>query len=133
MKSILSNGAAPAIGPYSQGIQAGQILFISGQIPLDPSDSQLVSGGIKPQTHRVLKNLGAILKTAGVSFEHVVRTTVFLTDLQDFEAMNEIYSRYFSNVAPARSTVQVSALPKSAMIEIDAIAIIPKRVKDPNI
>ena len=129
MKAIRSHGAAAAIGPYSQAVRTGQFLFISGQIPIDPTEGQLVSDDIGAQTHRVLQSVGAILETAGASFEHVVRTTVFLTDLGDFAAMNEVYARYFRDLAPARSTVQVSALPKSARIEIDAIAVIPDAPK----
>ena len=126
MEAIRSEGAAATIGPYSQAVRTGQFLFISGQIPLDPSDGQLVSDDIETQAHRVLQSLGAILETAGASFEHVVRTTVFLTDLGDFATMNEVYAGYFGDTAPARSTVQVAALPKSARIEIDAIAVIPE-------
>ncbi len=126
MKAVRSDGAAAAIGPYSQAVRTGQFLFVSGQIPLDPSTGQLVSDDIGEQTHRVLQSLGAILETAGGSFEHVVRTTVFLTDLGDFAAMNEVYASYFGDPAPARSTVQVAALPKSVRLEIDAIAVLPE-------
>ena len=126
MKAVRSDGAAVAIGPYSQAVRTGQFLFVSGQIPLDPSTGQLVSDDIGEQTHRVLQSLGAILETAGGSFEHVVRTTVFLTDLGDFAAMNEVYASYFGDPAPARSTVQVAALPKSVRLEIDAIAVLPE-------
>ena len=116
--------AAKAIGPYSQGVRSGQFLFISGQIPLDPVTLELVSSDVISQTHRVLQNIGAILETAGGSFRDIVRTTVFLTDLQDFTAMNSVYATYFEESQPARSTVQVTALPKAANIEIDAIAIL---------
>ncbi len=126
MKAVRSDGAAAAIGPYSQAVRAGQFLFVSGQIPLDPSTGQLVSDDIREQAHRVLQSLGAILETAGGSFEHVVRTTVFLTDLGDFAAINEVYASYFGDPAPARSTVQVAALPKSVRLEIDAIAVLPE-------
>ena len=126
MKAVRSDGAAAAIGPYSQAVRAGQFLFVSGQIPLDPSTGQLVSDDIRKQAHRVLQSLGAILETAGGSFEHVVRTTVFLTDLGDFAAINEVYASYFGDPAPARSTVQVAALPKSVRLEIDAIAVLPE-------
>lgn len=126
MKAVRSDGAAAAIGPYSQAVRTGQFLFVSGQIPLDPSTGQLVSDDIGEQTHRVLQSLGAILETAGGSFAHVVRTTVFLTDLGDFAAMNEVYASYFGDPAPARSTVQVAALPKSVRLEIDAIAVLPE-------
>ena len=126
MKAVRSDGAAAAIGPYSQAVRAGQFLFVSGQIPLEPSTGQLVSDDIREQAHRVLQSLGAILETAGGSFEHVVRTTVFLTDLGDFAAINEVYASYFGDPAPARSTVQVAALPKSVRLEIDAIAVLPE-------
>jgi 2-iminobutanoate/2-iminopropanoate deaminase len=126
VKAVRSDGAAAAIGPYSQAVRTGQFLFVSGQIPLDPSTGQLVSDDIGEQTHRVLQSLGAILETAGGSFAHVVRTTVFLTDLGDFAAMNEVYASYFGDPAPARSTVQVAALPKSVRLEIDAIAVLPE-------
>ena len=126
MKAVRSDSAAAAIGPYSQAVRAGQFLFVSGQIPLDPSTGQLVSDDIREQAHRVLQSLGAILETAGGSFEHVVRTTVFLTDLGDFAAINEVYASYFGDPAPARSTVQVAALPKSVRLEIDAIAVLPE-------
>ena len=126
MEVIRSDGAAEAIGPYSQAVRSGQFLFVSGQIPLDPSTGQLVSGDVGKQTHRVLRSLGAILQAAGGSFEHVVRTTVFLTDLDDFAAMNDVYATYFGDPPPARSTVQVAALPKSVRLEIDAIAVLPK-------
>lgn len=125
MKAVRSDGAAAAIGPYSQAVRTGQFLFVSGQIPLDPSTGQLVSEDIREQAHRVLQSLGAILETAGGSLEHVVRTTVFLTDLGEFAAFNEVYASYFGDPAPARSTVQVAALPKSVRIEIDAIAVLP--------
>ena len=126
MKAVRSDGAAAALGPYSQAVRTGQFLFVSGQIPLDPSTGQIVSDDIREQAHRVLRSLGAILETAGGSFEHVVRTTVFLTDLGDFAAMNEVYASYFGDPAPARSTVQVAALPKSVRLEIDAIAVLPE-------
>jgi len=126
VKAVRSDGAAAALGPYSQAVRTGQFLFVSGQIPLDPSTGQIVSDDIREQAHRVLRSLGAILETAGGSFEHVVRTTVFLTDLGDFAAMNEVYASYFGDPAPARSTVQVAALPKSVRLEIDAIAVLPE-------
>jgi 2-iminobutanoate/2-iminopropanoate deaminase len=125
VKAVRSDGAAAAIGPYSQAVRTGQFLFVSGQIPLDPSTGQLVSEDIREQAHRVLQSLGAILETSGGSLEHVVRTTVFLTDLGEFAAINEVYASYFGDPAPARSTVQVAALPKSVRIEIDAIAVLP--------
>ena len=125
MEVIRTDGAAAAIGPYSQAVRSGQLIFVSGQIPLDPSSGLVVSDDIREQTHRVLKNLGAILAEAGASFVDVVRTTVFLADLADFALMNEVYGTYFRDPAPARSTVQVAALPKSVRVEIDAIAVLP--------
>jgi 2-iminobutanoate/2-iminopropanoate deaminase len=122
--SAVSTAAAPAaIGPYSQAIRSGDLLFTSGQIPLDPATGQMVSGGIAEQTERVLANLAAVLAAAGLSFAHVVKTTVFLKDMRDFATMNEVYARSFAaGTPPARSTVQVAALPKDALVEIDCIA-----------
>ena len=123
MRQAVATPSAPkAIGPYSQAIRAGSLLFVSGQIPLDPVTGQMVEGSIAAQTHRVFQNLGAILEAAGASFDHVVRTTVFLTDMNDFAAMNAVYATCFASPAPARSTVQVSRLPKDARVEIDVIA-----------
>ena len=123
MKKIISTSEAPgAIGPYSQAVRSGNFLFCSGQIPLDPKSGQIVSGDIAAQTRRVLDNIAAVLRAEGLSFNNVVKTTIFLTDLGDFQAVNEIYGSYFKQDPPARSTVQVSALPKGAKIEIDAIA-----------
>jgi 2-iminobutanoate/2-iminopropanoate deaminase len=123
MRQAVSTPSAPkAIGPYSQAIRAGSLLFLSGQIPFDPETGDLVSGDIAEQTHRVLKNLGAILQAAGASFEHVVRTTVYLADMDDFAAMNSVYATYFPTPAPARATIQAARLPKDARIEIDVIA-----------
>lgn len=125
MRQAVSTASAPkAIGPYSQAVRAGALLFVSGQVPLDPSTGQLVDGDIAAQTHRVFQNLGEILKAGGASFDHVVRTTVFLADMNDFAAMNEVYATYFTSPAPARATVQVSRLPRDARIEIDVIAAI---------
>jgi 2-iminobutanoate/2-iminopropanoate deaminase len=122
-KRVIESASAPkAIGPYSQGIAAGGLLFCSGQIPLDPSSGQLVEGDIKVQTRRVLDNLGAVLAAGGASFDAVVRTTIFLVDLGDFNAVNEVYGGYFQKAPPARVTVQVAALPRGARVEIDAIA-----------
>src|SRR5262252_8755180 len=113
MKRIISTSEAPAaIGPYSQAVRVGSTIFCSGQIPLDPKTGQMVSGDISAQTKRVLENVGAVLRNQGLSFENVVKTTIFLTDLGDFQAVNEIYGSYFKNQPPARSTVQVAALPK---------------------
>ena len=123
---ILSKQASPPIGPYSQAVRAsGPFLFTSGQIPLD-AEGQMVAGGISEQTHAVFSNLVAILKEAGTGLEQVVKTTVFLQDMNDFGAMNEIYSQYFSQPdPPARSTIEVARLPKDARVEIEAVALIP--------
>ena len=120
--AVSTTSAPPAIGPYSQAIRAGSLLFVSGQIPLDPETGRIVDGDLAAQTHRVLKNLGAILAAAGASFDNVVRTTVYLADMNDFPAMNEIYATYFSDPAPARATVQAARLPRDARVEIDLIA-----------
>ena len=121
-QAISSEGAPRAIGPYSQAVRAGSMLFVSGQIPLDPATGLMVDGDIAAQTHRVFANLRAILDAAGASFDHVVRTTVYLADMNDFNAMNEVYGTYFSSPAPARATVQAARLPKDARVEIDVIA-----------
>ena len=120
--SIFSPDAPKAIGPYSQAVRAGQLLFVSGQVPLDPVTGQIVDGNIATQTRRVFDNLGAVLKAGGRSFADVVRTTVFLADMNDFAAVNEVYGTYFSEPYPARATVQVARLPKDARVEIDVIA-----------
>ena len=123
MREALSTPQAPAaIGPYSQAIRAGGFLFVSGQIPLDPATGTLVDGDVTAQTHRVLRNLGAILTAAGTSFEHVVKTTVYLADMSEFAAMNEVYASYFPAPAPARATVQAARLPRDVRVEIDLIA-----------
>jgi len=123
MKKIISTSEAPAaIGPYSQAVRSGNFLFCSGQIPLDPKSGQIVSGDIATQTRRVLDNVEAVLKAEGLTFENIVKTTIFLTDLGDFQTVNEIYGSYFKQQPPARSTVQVSALPKGAKVEIEVIA-----------
>ncbi len=121
-KIVESSDAPKAIGPYSQAVSANGLVFCSGQIPLDPATGQLVEGDIKVQTRRVLDNLAAVLKAADVSFDAVVRTTIFLVDLGDFNAVNEVYGGYFQKQPPARVTVQVAALPRGARVEIDAIA-----------
>jgi 2-iminobutanoate/2-iminopropanoate deaminase len=124
MKKIISTSEAPAaIGPYSQAVGSGNLLFCSGQIPLDPKSGQIVSGDIATQTRRVLDNIGAVLKAEGLTFENIVKTTIFLTDLGDFQTVNETYGSYFKQQPPARSTVQVSALPKGANIEIEVVAV----------
>jgi 2-iminobutanoate/2-iminopropanoate deaminase len=123
VRQAVSTPSAPqAIGPYSQGIKAGSLLFVSGQVPIDPATGNIVDGDIGAQTHRVFRNIGEILKAGGASFDHVVRTTVFLADMNDFAAMNAVYATYFNAPAPARATVQVSRLPKDARVEIDVIA-----------
>ena len=122
---ISTKGAPAAIGPYSQAIRAAGLVFLSGQIPLDPANGQIVEGDTAAQTERVMKNLAAVLDAAGCTFDDVVRTTIFLTNLADFQAVNECYGRYFqAAAAPARATVQVAALPRGAKVEIDAIAIV---------
>jgi len=124
MKKIISTSEAPAaIGPYSQAVRNGNFLFCSGQIPLDPKSGQIVPGDIATQTRRVLDNVGAVLKAEGLNFENIVKTTIFLTNLDDFQTVNEIYGSYFKQEPPARSTVQVSALPKGAKVEIEVIAV----------
>jgi 2-iminobutanoate/2-iminopropanoate deaminase len=123
VKQPISSPDAPkAIGPYSQAVRAGQLLFVSGQVPLDPATGQIVAGDIAAQTRRVFDNLGAVLKAGGRSFADVVRTTVFLADMNDFAAVNDVYGTYFSEPYPARATVQVARLPKDARVEIDLIA-----------
>ena len=123
MKQAISSPNAPkAIGPYSPAIRVGQLLFVSGQVPLDPATGQMVEGGIAEQTRRVLDNIGALLEAADRSFADVVRTTIFLAEMNDFGAVNEIYGQYFSEPYPARATVQVARLPKDARVEIDVIA-----------
>ena len=121
-EALATDRAPQAIGPYSQAIRAGDLLFVSGQIPLDPATGAFVEGDIAAQTRRVLDNLAAILAAAGASFEHVVKTTVFLLDMDDFSAMNAVYATYVPTPPPARSTVQVSRLPRDVRLEIDVIA-----------
>jgi len=124
MRDVISTKDGPqAIGPYSQAIKANGFVFVSGQIPLDPVTNTLVSGDIAFQTERVLKNLSGILQAAGTGLEKVVRTTVFLKSMGDFAAMNEVYGRHFHSQPPARSTVEVSRLPKDVSVEIDVIAL----------
>ena len=123
MKKIISTTDAPkAIGPYSQAIKAGNMLFASGQIAINPSTSEMITGDIKAQTEQVMKNLESVLKAAGMSFGNVVKTTVFLADMKNFAEMNSVYAKYFAENPPARSTVQVAKLPKNAEIEIELIA-----------
>jgi 2-iminobutanoate/2-iminopropanoate deaminase len=123
-QTIATAGAPKAIGPYSQAIIAHGLAFLSGQIPLDPSDGKLVEGDVGVQTERVLENLKAVLEACGSSLARVVKTTVFLQDMSDFSKMNEVYGRYFTADPPARSTVQVARLPRDVRVEIDVIAAI---------
>ena len=123
-EAISSADAPKAIGPYSQAIRAGNLLFLSGQIPLDPATATVVDGDITVQTRRVLQNIAAVLKAAGASFADVVRTTVFLVDMNEFAAMNAVYATFVVDPPPARSTVQVSRLPKDVRVEIDVIAVL---------
>lgn len=120
---ILTEKAPRAIGPYSQAVKAGGFVFVSGQIPVDPSTGELVTGDIKAQTERVLENVKAILQAAGSSLEKVVKATVFLSNMNDFAAMNEAYARYFVSTPPARAAVQVARLPKDVGVEIEVIAL----------
>jgi 2-iminobutanoate/2-iminopropanoate deaminase len=122
LAAIATEGAPKALGPYSQGIRAGQFLFVAGQIPIDPATGAMVEGGIADQTRRAFENIGAILKAGEASFQHVVRTTVYLADLADFSAMNEVYATFFTAPQPARSTIQAARLPRDARIEVDVIA-----------
>jgi 2-iminobutanoate/2-iminopropanoate deaminase len=123
MKDEISTKEAPAaIGPYSQAVRAGPLVFLSGQVALDPATGQLVAGDVVAQAEQVMKNLGAVLAAAGSGFADVVRTTIYLVDMADFARVNEVYGRFFQPPYPARATVQVSALPRGARVEIDAIA-----------
>jgi 2-iminobutanoate/2-iminopropanoate deaminase len=124
-QAIHSDNAPKAIGPYSQAIQvdAGKMTFLSGQIPLDPKTMEMVQGDVVAQAEQVMQNLKAVLTAAGLDFSHVVRCTIFLTDLGDFAKVNEVYGRHFTGSPPARATVQVAALPRGAKVEIDAIAV----------
>lgn len=124
MREVIATPNAPqAIGPYSQAIRANGLVFVSGQIPLDPATGQLIEGGVAQQTERVLANLEAILKASGSALDQVVRTTVYLKDMGEFSAMNEVYARFFPREAPARATVEVARLPKDVRVEIDAIGL----------
>ncbi|HWI17055.1 MAG TPA: RidA family protein [Vicinamibacterales bacterium] len=125
MKQLITAAGAPAaIGPYSPAVKVGNMLFLSGSIPLDPATGQLVDGGIKEQATRVMENIKGLLAAAGADFNNVVRTTVFMIDLGEFAAMNEVYASYFNAPYPARSTVQVSKLPRDVRVEIDVIAVL---------
>ena len=124
MREVIATDHAPkAIGPYSQAIKAQGLIFTSGQIPIDPATSQIIAGDVSAQTERVLKNLAAVLHASGSSLEKVLRCSVFLKNMEDFAAMNEVYGRYFKQEPPARSTVEVARLPKDVLVEIDVIAL----------
>lgn len=123
MKSVVTTDKAPAaIGPYSQAIQTGRLLFISGQIPVDPATGEVVTGDVAAQTRQAIKNIVAILQSQGIGLENVVKATVFLTDMNDFPIVNQVYGEYFPQAAPARSCVQVARLPKDVSVEIETIA-----------
>jgi 2-iminobutanoate/2-iminopropanoate deaminase len=128
VKDIVTTERAPrAIGPYSQAVRAGDLVFASGQIPIDPVTGEFVAGGVAEQTEQVLRNLTAVFEAAGVGMNQVVKTTVFLADMDDFTAMNDVYGRFFSAEPPARATVQAARLPRDARVEIEAIAVIGNR------
>jgi 2-iminobutanoate/2-iminopropanoate deaminase len=125
MRQVVSSPGAPAaIGPYSAGVRAGNMLFLSGSIPLDPATGQVVPGDITSQARRVMENIKALLTSAGADFHHVVKTTVFLADMNEFAAMNEVYATYFAAPFPARSTVQVARLPRDVRLEIEVVAVL---------
>ena len=123
---IKTEGAPAAIGPYSQAVRAGGFVFASGQIPLDPATGQFVEGGVREQTEQVLRNIMAVLEAAGTGLDRVVKTTVFLADMDDFAAMNEVYGRYFAEDPPARATVEAARLPRDARVEIEVVALVGK-------
>jgi 2-iminobutanoate/2-iminopropanoate deaminase len=123
-QAFSASGAPKAIGPYSPALRAGNLLFLSGQIPIDPASGLVVDGGIEAQTEQVMRNIGALLEVAGAGFDQVVRTTVYLTDMNEFEAMNACYARFVFEPAPTRATVQVARLPRDVRVEIDAIAVL---------
>jgi len=125
-EAIFTDKAPKAVGPYSQAVRMNGLVFLSGQIALDPSTGQLVTGGIQEQTARVLENIKAVLEGAGLGFDDVVKTSVFLKNMDDFTAMNETYAKYFGATPPARSTIQAAKLPRDVQVEIDAIAAEPK-------
>jgi len=125
VKEIIATESAPrAIGPYSQAVRAGNLIFASGQIPIDPATGEFVSGEIAEQTEQVLRNISAVFEAAGASLNQVVKTTVFLADMDDFTAMNDVYARFFGEHRPARATVQAARLPRDAKVEIEAIAVV---------
>ena len=123
-EAVSSPGAPAAIGPYSAGVRAGNLLFLSGSIPLDPATGQVVPGDVTAQAIRVMENIAALLEASGATFGHVVKTTVFLADMSDFAAMNEVYAKYFTAPFPARSTVQVARLPRDVRLEIEVVAVL---------
>ena len=128
MKQIIATDRAPrAIGPYSQAVRVGNLVFASGQIPIDPNTGEFVPGGITEQTEQVLRNLTAVFEAAGLGLSKVIKTTVFLADMNDFTAMNEVYGRFFAEQPPARATVQAAGLPRDARVEIEAIAAVSER------
>ena len=129
---VTAGGAAKAIGPYSPALKVGNLLFLSGSIPLDPVSGQIVAGDITEQAKRVMENIKALLAAAGADFSHVVRTTVFMVDLAEFAAMNDVYASYFTAPYPARSTVQVVKLPKDVRVEIDVIAVLGSATTAPR-
>lgn len=122
LQALSTDKAPTAIGPYSQAVRFGNMLFCSGQIPLDPASGEIVAGGISDQTERVMNNIAAVLTAAGVGFDDVIKTTIYLVDMADFAAVNEVYGKCFSSHKPARSTVAVKALPRGALVEIEIIA-----------
>src|SRR2546421_12206089 len=127
MKEIIATEDAPAaIGPYSQAVRAGNFVFASGQIPIDPKTGEFVAGGVAEQTEQVMRNLAAVLQAAGSGLDRIIKTTVFLADMNDFAAMNEVYGRFFKENPPARATVQAARLPRDARVEIEAIAFVEK-------
>lgn len=126
-EAVEAKDAPKAVGPYSQAIKAGGFVFCAGQIPLDPATGQLVSGDIAAQTDRVMKNLSAVLAAAGTDLDHAVKATVFLKNISDFAAMNEVYARYFKSAPPARSTIAVAGLARDALVEVEIIAVLPSK------
>ena len=128
MKQIIQTERAPqAIGPYSQAVKARGLVYASGQIPIDPATGQFVPGGITEQTEQVLKNVAAVLEAAGTGLDRIVKTTVFLADMEEFAAMNEVYAKFFTNEPPARATVQAAGLPRNARVEIEVIALVEEK------
>jgi len=125
VKEIIATDQAPrAIGPYSQAVRAGNVIFASGQIPIDPATGEFVAGGVAEQTEQVMRNITAVLEAAGSGLNQIVKTTVFLADMNDFMAMNEVYARFFPETPPARATIQAARLPRDAKVEIEAIAVL---------